>query len=57
VLSPVTGLFATVAGGSLHRLNTSELVLAPETAPLARVVASVFDTYLRSSAVRHSVAV
>jgi oxygen-independent coproporphyrinogen-3 oxidase len=39
----------TYAGGKLS--------LAPEAAPLARVVASVFDTYLRGSAVRHSVAV
>jgi oxygen-independent coproporphyrinogen-3 oxidase len=34
-----------------------KLLLAPEAAPLARVVAAVFDTYLRDSAVRHSVAV
>ena len=39
----------TYAGGKLS--------LAPQAAPLARVVASVFDTYLRGSAVRHSVAV
>jgi oxygen-independent coproporphyrinogen III oxidase len=34
-----------------------KLLLAPEAAPLARVVAAVFDTYLRDSAVQHSVAV
>ena len=34
-----------------------KLSLAPQAAPLARVVASVFDTYLRGSSVRHSVAV
>jgi oxygen-independent coproporphyrinogen-3 oxidase len=33
------------------------LSLAPQAAPLARVVAAVFDTYLRASNVRHSVAV
>jgi oxygen-independent coproporphyrinogen-3 oxidase len=33
------------------------LMLAPEGLPLARVVASVFDTYLRDSSARHSVAV
>jgi oxygen-independent coproporphyrinogen-3 oxidase len=33
------------------------LMLAPEGLPLARVVASVFDTYLRDSTARHSVAV
>jgi oxygen-independent coproporphyrinogen III oxidase len=39
----------TYAGGKLS--------LTPEGIPLARVVAAVFDTYLRDSAVRHSVAV
>jgi oxygen-independent coproporphyrinogen-3 oxidase len=34
-----------------------KLSLAPEGLPLARVVASVFDTYLRDSTARHSVAV
>ncbi len=34
-----------------------KLSLAPQGLPLARVVASVFDTYLRNSAARHSVAV
>jgi oxygen-independent coproporphyrinogen-3 oxidase len=34
-----------------------KLMLRPEAAPLARVVAAVFDTYLRASEVRHSVAV
>jgi oxygen-independent coproporphyrinogen-3 oxidase len=34
-----------------------KLSLAPEAAPLARVVAAVFDTYLRHSTARHSVAV
>jgi oxygen-independent coproporphyrinogen-3 oxidase len=34
-----------------------QLALAGEAAPLARVVAAVFDTYLRASSVRHSVAV
>ena len=34
-----------------------KLTLAAEGLPLARVVASVFDTYLRDSAARHSVAV
>jgi oxygen-independent coproporphyrinogen-3 oxidase len=34
-----------------------KLLLTPEAAPLARVVAAVFDTYLRDSTVRHSVAV
>ncbi len=34
-----------------------KLSLAPQAAPLARVVAAVFDTYLRASNVRHSVAV
>ena len=33
------------------------LTLAAEGLPLARVVASVFDTYLRDSTARHSVAV
>ena len=31
--------------------------LTPEGVPLARVVAAVFDTYLRTTAVRHSIAV
>jgi oxygen-independent coproporphyrinogen-3 oxidase len=39
----------TYAGGKLS--------LAPGAAPLARVVAAVFDSYLRASNVRHSVAV
>jgi oxygen-independent coproporphyrinogen III oxidase len=39
----------TYAGGSLS--------LTPEGLPLARVAAAVFDTYLRSSTARHSVAV
>ena len=39
----------TYAGGKLS--------LAPEGLPLARVVAAVFDTYLRCSTARHSVAV
>jgi oxygen-independent coproporphyrinogen-3 oxidase len=34
-----------------------KLSLAPEGQPLARVVAAVFDTYLRDSTARHSVAV
>jgi oxygen-independent coproporphyrinogen-3 oxidase len=34
-----------------------KLVLTPEGARLARVVAAVFDSYLRTAAVRHSVAV
>jgi oxygen-independent coproporphyrinogen III oxidase len=34
-----------------------KLTLAAEGLPLARVVASVFDTYLRNSTARHSVAV
>jgi oxygen-independent coproporphyrinogen-3 oxidase len=34
-----------------------KLSLAPQGLPLARVVASVFDTYLRDSTARHSVAV
>ena len=34
-----------------------KLSLTPEGLPLARVVAAVFDTYLRQSAARHSVAV
>jgi oxygen-independent coproporphyrinogen-3 oxidase len=33
-----------------------KLSLAPEAAPLARVVAAVFDTYRRHSTARHSVA-
>jgi oxygen-independent coproporphyrinogen-3 oxidase len=36
---------------------SGKLSLAPDTAALARVVASVFDTYLRDSTARHSVAV
>jgi oxygen-independent coproporphyrinogen-3 oxidase len=39
----------TYAGGKLS--------LAPEGLPLARVVAAAFDTYLRCSTARHSVAV
>jgi oxygen-independent coproporphyrinogen-3 oxidase len=34
-----------------------QLALTPEGLPLARVVAAVFDTYLRDSTARHSVAV
>jgi oxygen-independent coproporphyrinogen III oxidase len=34
-----------------------KLALTPEGVPLARVVAAVFDTYLRDSTARHSVAV
>jgi len=34
-----------------------KVVLTPDGIPLARVVAAVFDRYLRDSAVRHSVAV
>lgn len=34
-----------------------KLSLAPESLPLARVVAAVFDVYLRDSTARHSVAV
>jgi oxygen-independent coproporphyrinogen-3 oxidase len=34
-----------------------KVLLAPEGVPLARVVAAVFDTYLRDSTVRHSIAV
>jgi oxygen-independent coproporphyrinogen III oxidase len=34
-----------------------EVSLTPEAVPLARVVAAVFDTYLRDSTARHSVAV
>ncbi len=37
--------------------RSGKLALAPEGLPLARVVASVFDTYLRDSTARHSVAV
>jgi oxygen-independent coproporphyrinogen-3 oxidase len=36
---------------------SGKLSLAPDAAALARVVASVFDTYLRDSTARHSVAV
>ena len=36
---------------------SGKLSLTPEAAPLARVVAAVFDTYLRCSTARHSVAV
>jgi oxygen-independent coproporphyrinogen III oxidase len=32
-------------------------LLSPEGIPLARVVAAVFDSYLRDSSVRHSIAV
>ena len=35
----------------------SKVSLTPEAVPLARVVAAVFDTYLRHSTARHSVAV
>jgi oxygen-independent coproporphyrinogen III oxidase len=35
----------------------SKVSLTPEAVPLARVVAAVFDTYLRYSTARHSVAV
>ena len=38
-------------------LQGGKLSLAPEGLPLARVVASVFDTYLRNSTARHSVAI
>ena len=34
-----------------------KLSLTPEGLPLARVVAAVFDIYLRDSTARHSVAV
>jgi oxygen-independent coproporphyrinogen-3 oxidase len=34
-----------------------KVALTPEGFPLARVVAAVFDTYLRDSTARHSVAV
>lgn len=37
--------------------TSGKLSLAPEGLPLARVVAAVFDTYLRDSTARHSVAV
>jgi oxygen-independent coproporphyrinogen III oxidase len=37
--------------------ENGKLTLAAEGLPLARVVASVFDTYLRDSSARHSVAV
>jgi oxygen-independent coproporphyrinogen-3 oxidase len=37
--------------------GNGKLALAPEGLPLARVVAAVFDTYLRDSTARHSVAV
>jgi oxygen-independent coproporphyrinogen-3 oxidase len=37
--------------------NGSKLTLTPEGVRLSRVVASVFDTYLRNSSVRHSIAV
>jgi len=42
---------------SLLSYAGGKLTLSPGAAPLARVVASVFDTYLRASHVRHSVAV
>jgi oxygen-independent coproporphyrinogen III oxidase len=38
-------------------LAEGRLSLTPEGIPLARVVAAVFDTYLRHSTARHSVAV
>jgi oxygen-independent coproporphyrinogen-3 oxidase len=41
----------------LLRYADGKLLLAPDAAPLARVVAAVFDTYLRHSTARHSVAV
>jgi oxygen-independent coproporphyrinogen-3 oxidase len=41
----------------LLTLEDGKLRLAAEGLPLARVAASVFDTYLRDSAARHSVAV
>jgi len=41
----------------LLRYAEGRLALAADAAPLARVVASVFDTYLRDSTARHSVAV
>jgi oxygen-independent coproporphyrinogen-3 oxidase len=34
-----------------------KLSLTPEGIPLARIVAAVFDAYLRNSTARHSVAV
>ena len=34
-----------------------KVLLSPEGIPLARVVAAVFDSYLRDSSVRHSIAV
>lgn len=37
--------------------NGSKVTLTPEGVRLSRVVASVFDTYLRNSSVRHSIAV
>ena len=41
----------------LLTFEDGKLSLAPEGLALARVVASVFDTYLRNSTARHSVAV
>jgi oxygen-independent coproporphyrinogen III oxidase len=41
----------------LLTFGNGKLSLAPEGLPLARVVAAVFDTYLRHSTARHSVAV
>jgi oxygen-independent coproporphyrinogen-3 oxidase len=41
----------------LLRIEDGKLSLTPESRPLARVVASVFDTYLRDSTARHSAAV
>ncbi|HEY0331716.1 MAG TPA: oxygen-independent coproporphyrinogen III oxidase [Rhodopseudomonas sp.] len=37
--------------------SNGSLTLTPAGEPLARVVAAVFDTYLRNSSVRHSIAV
>jgi oxygen-independent coproporphyrinogen-3 oxidase len=41
----------------LVTVANGKLALTPLGAPLSRVVAAVFDTYLRGSAVRHSIAV
>ena len=37
--------------------DNGQLALTAAGQPLARVVAAVFDTYLRNSSVRHSIAV
>jgi oxygen-independent coproporphyrinogen-3 oxidase len=37
--------------------DKDKLTLTPAGVRLSRVVASVFDTYLRNSSVRHSIAV